>query len=83
MLCHMRVSHVQLCDPMDGSPPGSSVLGILQSRVLEWVETLCIYISRHLSNQRRSYIMVIYLTFVIISNHVNSTFLSGIHKMPM
>ena len=26
-----------LCDPMDCSPPGSSVLGILQARVLEWV----------------------------------------------
>ena len=26
-----------LCDPIDGSPPGSSVLGILQARILEWV----------------------------------------------
>ena len=26
-----------LCDPMDSSPPGSSVHGILQARVLEWV----------------------------------------------
>ena len=26
-----------LCDPIDGSPPGSSVHGILQARVLEWV----------------------------------------------
>ena len=26
-----------LCDPMDCSPPGSSVHGILQSRILEWV----------------------------------------------
>ena len=26
-----------LCDPIDGSPPGSTVLGILQARVLEWV----------------------------------------------
>ena len=26
-----------LCDPMDGSPSGSSVHGILQTRVLEWV----------------------------------------------
>ena len=26
-----------LCDPIDGSPPGSPVLGILQARVLEWV----------------------------------------------
>ena len=26
-----------LCDPVDGSPPGSSVRGILQARTLEWV----------------------------------------------
>ena len=26
-----------LCDPMDCSPPGSSVRGILQARILEWV----------------------------------------------
>ena len=26
-----------LCDPMDGSPPGSSVYGALQARILEWV----------------------------------------------
>ena len=27
-----------LCDPMDCSPPGSSVHGILQARILEWVD---------------------------------------------
>ena len=26
-----------LCDPMDCSPPGSTVHGILQARILEWV----------------------------------------------
>ena len=26
-----------LCDPMDCSPPGSFVHGILQARILEWV----------------------------------------------
>ena len=26
-----------LCDPMDGSPPGSPIPGILQARTLEWV----------------------------------------------
>ena len=30
-------SCLTLCDPIDGSPPGSSVLGILQARILEWV----------------------------------------------
>ena len=27
-----------LCDPIDGSPPGSTVPGILQARTLEWVD---------------------------------------------
>ena len=36
-----------LCDPIDGSPPGSPVPGILQARTLEWVaisfsNTLCL-----------------------------------------
>ena len=26
-----------LCDPIDGSPPGSPIPGILQTRILEWV----------------------------------------------
>ena len=26
-----------LCDPIDGSPPGSTIPGILQARTLEWV----------------------------------------------
>ena len=26
-----------LCDPIDGSPPGSPVPGILQARTMEWV----------------------------------------------
>ena len=34
-----------LCSPMDHSPPGSSVHGLLQARILEWV---AISSSRHL-----------------------------------
>ena len=30
------LSRVLLCDPMDCSPPGSSIHGIFQARVLEW-----------------------------------------------
>ena len=30
-------SYPTLCDPKDGSPPGSPVPGILQARTLEWV----------------------------------------------
>ena len=35
MLSHF--SHVRLCEPMDCGLPGSSVYGILQARILEWV----------------------------------------------
>ena len=31
------VSNSQSCDPMDCSPPGSSVHGISQTRILQWV----------------------------------------------
>ena len=31
-----RQSCPTLCDPIDGSPPGSPVPGILQARTLEW-----------------------------------------------
>ena len=30
-------SFLTLCDPIDGSPPGSAFPGILQARTLEWV----------------------------------------------
>ena len=30
-------SFLTLCDPRDGSPPGSTIHGILQARTLEWV----------------------------------------------
>ena len=36
LLLLSRFSRVRLCDPIDGSPLGSSVPGILQARILEW-----------------------------------------------
>ena len=35
--CTRAQSCPSLCDPIDCSPPGSSIHGILQTRVLEWV----------------------------------------------
>ena len=37
MLAKLLHSCPILCDPVDCSPPGSSVHGILQARILEWV----------------------------------------------
>ena len=36
-VCLVTQSCPTLCDPMGCSPPGSSALGILQARMLEWV----------------------------------------------
>ena len=36
LLLLSHLSRVQLCDPIDGSPPGSPIPGILQARTLEW-----------------------------------------------
>ena len=40
LLLLLLLSHFscfRLCDPIDGSPPGSAIPGILQARTLEWV----------------------------------------------
>ena len=41
LICDAAAKSLQLCptlcDPIDGSPPGSPVPGILQARTLEWV----------------------------------------------
>ena len=37
--CWVAKSRLTLCAPMDCSPPGSSVHGISQARILEWVVT--------------------------------------------
>ena len=44
-------SCLPLCNPMDCSPPGSSVQGILQARILEWVADLLqgIFLTRGLN----------------------------------
>ena len=36
-ICPIAQLCLTLCDPMDSNPPGSSVHGILQARILEWV----------------------------------------------
>ena len=36
----LRQSCPTLCDPIDGSPPGFPVPGILQARTLEWLPFL-------------------------------------------
>ena len=40
LLCSVPQSYLILCDPMDCSWPGTSVHGILQAGLLEWVAIL-------------------------------------------
>ena len=40
-----------LCDPMDYSPPGSSVHGVLQARILEWVAMFSSTIQEYILNE--------------------------------
>ena len=43
-----------LCDPIDGSPPGSSVPGILQARTLEWVAIAFSNLEGNVLNSKRN-----------------------------
>ena len=60
MICYSLVakSCLTLCDPMDGNPPGSSVHGILQARILEWA---AISSSRGIFPTRGSNLCLLYL----------------------
>ena len=49
-------SCLTLCDPMDCSSPGSSVRGILQARILEWVAMPS---SRGLSDEPASHVSTV------------------------
>ena len=57
-VCLIAQSCPTLCDPKDCSPPGSSVHGILQARILEWV---AIYSPRE-SSQPRDQTCISYIT---------------------
>ena len=70
-------SCLTLCDPIDCSPPGSSVCGILQARVLEWV---AIPFSRDLPNPGIEPRSVFWLLFGVLLawlkwNHYDSQFI--------
>ena len=50
--CLVAQQCLTLCDPIDESPPGSSVPGILQARILEWVAiSLSQLKTRHSKNE--------------------------------
>ena len=50
-LCVHAQSCPAFCDPMDCSPPGSSVCGVFQARILEWVAISSSRVSSHAKDQ--------------------------------
>ena len=52
LLLLSRFSCIWLCDPIDGSPPGSPIPGILQARTLEWVNRVLFPPKRDLPDPR-------------------------------
>ena len=62
-----------LCDPMDCSSPGSSVLRILQTRILEWVtKPFSRGSSRHRDQTRVSYVSCIGRRILYHYSHLRS-----------
>ena len=66
--CLITKSYLTLRDPVDGSPPRSSVHGISQARILEWVAFLLlqeIFLTQesnlHLLYWQANYLPYIYL----------------------
>ena len=54
-LCSVAQSCLTLCDPVDCSPPGSSVHGIFPARILEWVAISSSRGSSHPKDQTHGY----------------------------
>ena len=61
-----------LCDPRDGSPPGSSIHGIFQARVLEWGAIAFSIITHYYLGKKKkdpilkaNFISVVFIIFVI------------------
>ena len=48
-VCLVAQLHLTLCNPLDCGPPGSSVHGISQARILEWVTFSCPRDQTHIS----------------------------------
>ena len=73
-----RFSHIWLCDPTDCIPPGSSVHGILQARILEWVAMP----SSRGSSQPRDWTRVFYISCIDRQVLYHLCHLRGLWKNP-
>ena len=65
-----------LCHPIDGTPPGSSVSGILQARILEWVA----FPFSRWSSQSRDQTQVSHIAGVFFTSWATREALCGVHS---
>ena len=70
-------SSLTLCDPRDGSPPGSPVPGILQARTLEWIATAFSKMPSKGENFLSSGILLLYYDKPHLQQLQNSTVISS------
>ena len=74
-LCRLLAqSSPTLCDPVDCSPPGSSVHGILQARILERVSMPCSWGSSR--PRARTLVSCLWEAGLVVLRHLGSQFLS-------
>ena len=67
-------SCLTLCDPIDGSPPGSPIPGILQARTLEWVAIVSKHtLSTHTHTHTHTYIYI-YICIILDIFKFNSNY---------
>ena len=64
-----NVGHPTLCNPIDGSPLGSSVPGILQARILEWVAIAFSDVKEQ--GHTNCFLSLSALTSTPVSNHID------------
>ena len=65
-----------LCDPIDGSPPGSSIHGIFQARVLEWV-VIAFFVRVNENSEKAGLKLCIQKTKIIVSGPMSPWKIEG------
>ena len=68
-----------LCDPIDVSPPGSPVPGILRARTLEWV-AISLTLIRHIQNWAHLYSQAFSFSFSVVSSNTTILWVILSHK---
>ena len=79
LLLLSHFSRVRLCDPIDVSPPGSPVPGILRARTLEWV-AISLTLIRHIQNWAHLYSQAFSFSFSVVSSNTTILWVILSHK---